>query len=341
MIFDQKSADKLLDINDFSSLKAVTEIEPKALGKIIRFAYRHLNFQSLPTLDLEIASILSKYNGSVSLDNLTELQASCAVQLGKQKGELSLNGIKCLDEEIAIHLSKHRKNDFFNNLFLNGLLTIDSATADALSSFKGKLFLHGIEQPDPKILNKLLSKSCSLSLNQIKSITHTFCEALVGPRVKGSLDLDGVKQVDPLSVDSLTKVKGGVSLNGLVKINKELAISLAKITNTLSLDGLKSLDGCTAFKLFKSKANLSLNGLSEINSEVCEQLLSHYGSNTPINRSCQVIQLRGLKEISKDFAKQLAENRNFSWRMNRRVTRKLALSTVRKLEQTLPYPFTN
>ena len=336
MTLDQALADKLLDDFDFSGLETVTEIEPKALSRITRFGHRHLNFKSLPTLDLKVATILSKYNGSVSLDSLTELQASCAVQLGKQKGELSLNGIRSLDENIAIHLSKHRKNDFFNNLFLNGLLKIDSATADALSDFKGKLFLHGVEEPNPDVLNRIVSKSCSLSLKQIKSLPNTFCESLVGPKVKGSLYLDGVKQIDPLAADSLTKVKGGVSLNGLVKINSELAKSLAKITNNLSLDGIKSLDGCTAFELFKTKANLSLNGLKEIDSEVCEQLLNHFGSN---KRRHQRIKLCGLKKISKDFAKKLAEKRNFEWRMSRRLRDKLPLSTVRKLEQRIPYPF--
>jgi hypothetical protein len=338
MKLDQALAGIMTDTFNFSAIKKVTEIEPKAVSKLTKYGACYLNLESLLTLDLEVATVISKHVGAISLDKLTELKDLCAEQLGKHKGYLSLNGIRAIDENIAIHLSKHKKNELFNNLYLNGLIKIDSATADALSNFKGKLFLHGIKEPDPVVLNKLVSKTCSLSLQQINSLSKTFCESLVGPKVKGSLHLDSVRQVDPLAAESLTKVKGGVSLSGLLEINSELAKPLAKITKTLSLNGIKSLDENTAFELFKTKANLSLNGLSEINPQVCEQLLNHFGSNKD---HYQKIELLGLKEISKDFAKKLAEARDFEWRLHNRVKKNIPAYIVRKLENNIPYPFKN
>ena len=141
---------------------------------------------------------------------------------------LPLNGLKTLDAATAKALVGYGKGP----LLLNGLTTLDAATAKAVAAFKGEgLFLNGLTTLDADTAMALAEfKVKVLHLSGLTTLNAATAKALA--EFKGQwLDLDGLPTLDAATAKALAEFQGRVlSLNGLTMLDFDTAMALAELS---------------------------------------------------------------------------------------------------------------
>ncbi len=218
-------------------------------------------------LTIELAERLTGTRESVTFGKVTSLEPEVAAVLAKHPGNLSLPAIKQLTPEVAKALVSESKNIW---LGLDGLNELTPEVARELAPAKCALRL-GMETMTPEVAEMLATGTRSLALN-LKSISPDVAEKLAMCRAWIQL---GLTAIDAESAAQLAKHKHWLSLNGLESLTPEVAKALGSFDgHTLDLNGLETLDFEIAKELASAKCSLGLylNGLTEISPEVIEVL---------------------------------------------------------------------
>jgi hypothetical protein len=197
--------------------------------------------------------------------------------LANHHGPLSLNGVKSLTSEVAEALSKHR-----------GMLTMDSITS----------FSEGV-------LDKLLRHEGPLSLSafrsdsQFTSITPSVAQFFVNREGRSTLRLDGLSEISIPVAEVLSTHLGALCLDGLEFLTAEAASALSVHSDSLSINGLSSLSVSVAAALAEHKGKcLQLNGIRNISDDSARALAAYRGT----------LILDGLEQISYSTAASLASH---------------------------------
>jgi hypothetical protein len=144
-------------------------------------------------------------------------------------------------------------------LVLNGLVTLDAATAKALAAFQGEW----------------------LGLSDLRTLDAETAQALAGCDSM-RLDLSGLQKLDAATARPLAGFRGQMLvLNGLMTLDPETAAALAEYGGqSLQLSGLKSLDADAAKALVKSKAwDGNLPRLSTLDAPTAASLAEFQGNH--------------------------------------------------------------
>ena len=181
---------------------------------------------ALPSLSDAAAKSLSKYEGNLDLDGLTEISVAAALSLSKHEGDLSLKGLLELSDSAAKSLGKHT-----GHLWLNGITELSDAAAESLSKHEGWLYLDGLTK-----------------LTDAAAESHS--------KHKGGLGLDGLTELSDAAAESFLKHEGEIYLDGLTELSDAAAESLSKHEGELTLKGLTELSDASAESLSKHEGRI-------------------------------------------------------------------------------------
>lgn len=244
----------------------ITELTPERAEALVRREDRdRLSLNSLKSLPLELALVLSQTKGNLFLNGLLSLSPEAAGALAIHRGDLHFDGLKDISPEVARALGKH-----YGNLSLNGLLKLPDEVAAALANcemvdlapygeYDGDWFpldYDVIEQYDPPPTPPVIGEGLpGLQKGELLD------EMPEGQEQTRSLNLDGIKEISLLAASALSRNSGYVSLNGLQDLSEDIADTLSGIE--LSLNGLKKLRPSVASALAKCP-EISLCGLTSL-----------------------------------------------------------------------------
>ena len=120
----------------------------------------HLSLDDLTSIDKDVAQELAKVKRILRLDRLTSIDKYVAQELAKSKSNLYLGGLTSISKDVAKELVKFEGYQ----LSLNGLTSIDKYVAQELAKFKGLfLSLDGLTSSDKDVL-KILKSNKSIIL---------------------------------------------------------------------------------------------------------------------------------------------------------------------------------
>lgn len=268
---------------------------------------------ALTTLTPEVAEVLVKHEGPLSLNGLTELSAETATVLAKHTpsklfgyADLRLNGVKTLSPEAAEALSSHQ-----GKVLLYSLAKLDSIPlAQKLARQWGELRL-GLTELSPPVAAELAKHrgteedktrpgvifrrqdgaASVLRIDNISSLSAEAAEALAAH--EGVLVLNGLTSLTPAVATSLARRVGNSNavrsngssptvrragtlvLNGLETLSTESAAALAAFTGELVLKAITELAPACATALAKHPGRLHLTGLTRLSSECYAALQAH------------------------------------------------------------------
>ena len=169
----------------------------------------------------------------VDLDRLSELNIDVARVLSKSRGMLSLNRIRTMDVQTAKALTSESKLV----LRLNGIEELSPQAAACLAR-ASYLELNRL-RPDRETLRELGKCKGTLHLNHLESLdTETASFLAEGPLV---LQLNGVSEVNADVARSLATCKGTLGLDGISQLSDQAAEELSKHVGGLSLASLRRL----------------------------------------------------------------------------------------------------
>jgi hypothetical protein len=159
---------------------------------------------------------------------------------------------------------------------LNGLKSLDAATARELVKFKGQnLYLNGLTALDADTAKALAVRTvASLYLNGLPTLDVATAQALAGFK-GGGLYLNGLTRLDVATAKALAERTGGaLYLNGLARLDVATAKTLAEFKGRkLELNRLTTLDAATGKALAEFKGDwLSLNGLTTLDAATAKTL---------------------------------------------------------------------
>jgi hypothetical protein len=193
-----------------------------------------------------------------------------------------------VDIQVSFKSSRH---SFRKSLPLNGLKTLDVATASVLSNYHGPLSLCGLTTLDAEVLKEFKKpgnggdyrsgggglfdwvryhEGSVLHVDGLKTLDAETATALVdvwGHRWSGILS-----HLEKLDIDTakvLAGYRGDLILNGLPALDADVAkVLVARDRVFLGLDGLELLEAATAKALAEFKGQfLSLGGLTELDAD--------------------------------------------------------------------------
>ena len=184
---------------------------------------------------------------------------------------------------------------------LNGLKSLDAATARELVKFKGQsLYLNGLTVLDADTAKALAVRTvASLYLNGLTTLDVATAQALAGFE-GGGLHLNGLTRLDVATAQALAvRTVASLYLNGLTTLDVATAKALAEFKGRgLYLNGLTRLDAATAKALAEFKGDLlSLNGLTRLDADIAKTLAEFKG---------RWLSLKGLTTLDAATAKTLA-----------------------------------
>lgn len=225
-----------------------------------------VTFAMLTSLEPEVAAVLAKHPGNLSLPAITHLTPEVAKALvsDNENTWLGLNGLKALSPELARELAAGKCA-----LRLEGVDTVTSEIAAILATHKGSLAL-GLKSISPEVAEKLAMHDAWLNLNSLATIDAESAALLTKHRKW--LSLDGLKSLTPETAESLGRYNGGkLDLNGLESLELEVAkrLSSAKCEG-IYLNGLKEVSPEIIQVLANGNYDLSFQGLEFIDSD-CER----------------------------------------------------------------------
>lgn len=273
-------------------------------------------------IDQELAQVLSKSKGLLSLNGLRtlDLESAKALMSGESSG-LRLNGLVEISPEVAKVISKagylelnNLKPDLavyqaFENrtgrLMLNGVEEIDLQAASTLTKARYPLDLNGLKVLSIDVVNVLSESEIQLSLegiielsDQAQEVFATRKAPVVFQAISGvtspnfatkiarqpfSIKLPNVTQIDPEVLACLATSKQHLTL-GLRSINAGQARALESCTCKILLPQVKSLDAHLMDTLLKSSARFELPSLERLDdARFAERLSSDASSVLRLN----------------------------------------------------------
>jgi hypothetical protein len=163
------------------------------------------------------------------------------------KGNMSLGGLTSLPEELAAVLGSRA----IGNTHLDGLTTIDPASARKFDSHRHSLYFNGV---------KSMSDETAAAFESYRG---------------SSLVLANLSDISDKGVISLARHnKGNVLVLGITTLSPEAAAVLAQRKGKIKLRSLTSLSDEAAKNLVQTDAELTLTKLTEISAEAAELLRS-------------------------------------------------------------------
>jgi beta-lactamase regulating signal transducer with metallopeptidase domain len=260
-------------------LNGLTTVSPRAAENLLRRNEFALELEGLTTLDANVARILARPPAAAEFADDARLQGGKTWPLSRWDGKLPRLAV--LSTDAAKELRSYK-----GFLALNGLTSLDAATADMLAG----------------------ASSPALDLDGLRSLDVETAAALA--RMKPSvLRLNGLRTLPSAAARALAGFKGdSLHLNGLERIDLDTARSLATLTNNsmpwqsstnnLYLNGIAALDAETAGTLAKFKGRtLHLDGLAFVDPETARALAAFSGEQ---------LSLPGLKTLDPGAAGPLA-----------------------------------
>jgi hypothetical protein len=258
-------------------ITGVTALSPEAAAAVIegvRGASLTLNLTSLPA---DTAKVLAQgRRNDLFLDRLTELSDDAAAALGGSSvTNLWLRGLTDLSPGAAKGLAAVKAAGKLGpTLRLDSLRSLSPEAAEAFAASNiTYLELSGLETLSAGTARGLArSKAFSGSLPSLTELSADAAAALgtfAGNKSGGGkLNLLGLQTLDADAARGLAAFRGTLELDGLTEIDPETAAALSTYAGPkLSLRGLKTLSAETAAELAKAKAwdgNLpSLRALSD------------------------------------------------------------------------------
>ena len=276
--------------------------------------------------------------GFGSFDALTTLTPEVAEVLVKHEGALSLNGLTELSPEAAAVLAKHApvKQFGYSDLRLNGLKTISPKAAEALAGHQGKVLLYALEKLDSTPLAQKLARQWGELRLGITELSPPIAAELAKHRgtdedktrpgvilrrqdgAASVLRIDNLSSLSPETAEALAAHEGVLVLNGLTSLPPAVAASLAKRTGnsnavrsngssltakrtgTLVLNGLETLSTESAAGLAAFTGELVLKAITELPPDTAAALAKHQGR----------LHLTGLTKISAETHAALQRHAN-------------------------------
>ncbi len=226
----------------------------------------NVTFAMVTSLEPEVATVLSKHPGNLSLPAITDLAPEVAKALvsNNENTWLGLYGLKAVSPELARELAAAKCG-----LRLDGVNTVTPEIAEILATHEGSLTL-GLKSISPEVAEKLAMHDAWLNLNSLATIDVESAEILAKHR--NWLSLDGLKSLTPEIAESLGRYNGGkLDLNGLESLELDVAkrLSSAKCEG-IYLNGLKEVSPEVIQVLANGNYDLSLQGVEFIDSN-CER----------------------------------------------------------------------
>ncbi|MDA8736362.1 hypothetical protein N9M57_03170 [Opitutales bacterium] len=209
-----------------------------------------IDLSAASSIDEAAAVVLSKFEGWLCLDGLTELSDSTVEVLAKQEGTLSLDGLSELSDAAAEALSKHE-----GTLYLNGLTELSDAAAEALSNHEdGTLNLDGLTELSDAAAETLSKHQDFISLNGLTELSDAAAKALSNH--EDVLSLDGLFELSDAAAEALSKSKSDLYLCGLTELSDVALVALSQHKGKLGLDGLTELSDAAAEAFAKHKGEI-------------------------------------------------------------------------------------
>ena len=199
--------------------------------------------------------------------SMTTLSAAKAAELASQaEGVIGLDSVVQLAPDAALQLARHA-----NGLSLDGLQTVDAATARALA-------MHGrldhIDQDDELDVDTILQKiDACFATSTGEALNGEDLDAVLAD-LAGSPDDAAEGGADEAASDPW------LSLGGLRTISPEAASALAMHDGPLLLDGLATISTDVARSLATHSGELSLAGLTRLSDDARAALEEHDGPVT-------------------------------------------------------------
>ena len=284
-------------------------INLSSYSSIDRFGARHLaeHFPEplihlgISSIDLACASELKKFQGRVSLPDLTELDEATAACLAsfdlpvicnlKETGFMIGQKLGVLDQQMASELISFARKQNGGVIHTGCFLEINSSACKEIVAVENMAVLSQIRK---------LSPDCSSLLGKKKSISF--------------LNLEEFN-----SVDARNFASGGcfsLALNSLEHINSaDLKTLITGGINFLALDGMKELSVDQARSLSKSRHSLflSLNGLKDLPLEVAECWFNQEQDRSLFGGT---LSLMGLSSITIELAEIFSKYRGLQLRLS-------------------------
>ena len=303
---DLETAQQLVNFKGTElAFDGINKIESKVAGELSKFK-GSLVIDDLATIDAKSAHELSKHVGKLVLGGPFKLEKKSADSLAKLNGDLWLCDIKKIDEEIAECLSYCS-----GRLVLDGIKKIESNPAKWLAKINGTLQLNGLQNIDDSVANKLAEHKGELWLSGIKQLDDNVARNLVKHgscsddtsrrRVIEETDTMGKAAPEGNLKSSSQRLLPELNLNGLKNLNDNTAKYLSTYQGSLWLDGLHLISETAAEILSKHKGEiLGLNGLNKLSESVAKSLSRHQGKIIGLNGLTQIDQ--GIAGILSDYA---------------------------------------
>ena len=201
-------------------------------------------------------------------------------------------------ESLTVEQSRKLAAEFKGvNLFLDGLTTLDAATAKVIAEFKGGyLHLNGLTTLDADTAKALAEfKGQELSLNGLTTLDAATAKALVEFKCV-QLYLNGLTTLDAATAKALAEFKGQqLRLNGLTTLDvataKALAESAAWNGDLSSIIAFESPDSVEiAAALAKREGPLLLRSLTKISPKTLTSLIEKEDVEIPLIETLELIQ---------------------------------------------------
>ena len=186
---------------------------------------------SVTSLTVEQAAFyVDNWVGPISFNSLTSLDKNVAQELAKEECGLRLNGLTTLDKDIAQELVKIRGSAQFNAMLgLEGLSRIDKDLFQVLAKFEeAGLSLSGLKKIDKDVAQEFAKLQVweHLYLDGLTSITKDIAQEIVKWEGR-NLHLNGLTSIDKDVAHELAKFRGSLELRGLTYLRDDVARELA------------------------------------------------------------------------------------------------------------------
>ena len=257
-----------------------------------------------------------------TIESLTPEQARKLAAEFKGDYHLSLNGLTTLDAATAKALVEFK----CIQLYLNGLTTLDTATAKALAEFKGgRLDLFGLTTLDAVTAKALTEfKGVYLLVHGLTTLDADTAKVLAEFKAWDG-QLPKLTIVDAATAKALAEFKGQtLHLNGLTTLDAAAAKALAASDTwngfLPSLTGFESPDSVAVAKaLAARKGPLSLPNLKTISPKTLSALIEKEDVEIPLIKTLELI-----PEPDGSVTEDFVIPKGFETRQKRQQYRKIA-----------------
>ena len=194
-----------------TSLFTFTDEERRALRLATRGTYRFSQIN-----DPRLAKWLIHRGGPSAVGGLETIQPEIARQLVKTSDSLRFDSIQYIDEQLAQCLSQHNGRTLYldnlhhidlevlqilirhggRGLSLGGIKNISLQEASVLATYRGRLSLNKLDNPNTEILAALVQHTGkSMSLGSLKTLSRPQAQQL--KKYRGDLYLRGIQELPP------------------------------------------------------------------------------------------------------------------------------------------------